>query len=82
MTLMLENEIFNRIGLGFNRSMQQIGQIVLPVFGSLAFFLGDYLIAVPLNLARFVGRWYVFADCIIAIADQNQLMTTLIDYRN
>jgi hypothetical protein len=36
--------------------MQQIGQIVLPVFGSLAFFLGDHLIAVPLNLARFASR--------------------------
>ena len=36
-------------GLGFNRLMQHTGQIVLPVSGSLVFFLGVHLVSLPLH---------------------------------
>jgi len=42
--------------LGFNRWMQQIGQIVLPVFGSLMFFSGVHSISSPLHLAELASN--------------------------
>ena len=54
--LKLRSPRTSALGCGFNRSMQQIVDIVRRVFRSLVFSLGDHLISWPLHLAWLASR--------------------------